>query len=134
MLCLAKVIFLSGIMGLFPGIPAARPENMFSEARVTYQEPEAQKWLEGSSGEMLFAPKRFSDLKAARRFVSRLYAAGAIYVGVVFTMQEANGLKVYLPLDFDKREEIFSIANRELVQAGFRTETDQGQDTLTIWF
>lgn len=101
---------------------------------ATYPEPEAKKWIQDPRRELQFALKRFPGPGEAERFIDRLYRFGAIYIGVVFVMGDASALKIYLPLDFDRREEIFKIANTELTKAGYRTETDSGQNDLTIWF
>ncbi|HAJ56712.1 MAG TPA: hypothetical protein DCL35_02955 [Candidatus Omnitrophica bacterium] len=80
------------------------------------------------------AMKYFKSDRPRRHLTARLYRAGALYVGVVYVMDEAAGLKVYLPLDREPRLVIFKAANEALVQAGFRSEDDTGQDTVTIWF
>ena len=76
----------------------------------------------------------FEQDRPRRHLVARLYRAGAVYLGVVFVKEEASGLKIYLPLRRELREAIFKIANEALVQAGFRREEDERQDTLMVWF
>lgn len=83
------------------------------------QEPEALKY--------------FRDDKPREHLVSRIYRVGAVYVGIIFVMEEPAGLKVYLPESVELRPDIFKIANEVLAQAGFRREEDAGQDVVTIW-
>jgi hypothetical protein len=83
------------------------------------QEPEALKY--------------FRSDKAREHLISRIYRAGAVYVGVLFINEDPAGLKVYLPENVDLRPEIFRIANETLIQSGFASEEDAGQAGVTIW-
>lgn len=80
------------------------------------------------------AMEYFSREQPRHHLAARLYRSGAIYVGVLEISSQAAGLKVYLPSDKEQRLVIFSIANEVLRQYGFRTEEDEGQDILTVWF
>lgn len=92
----------------------------FSCAEEILEEPEALKY--------------FSSEQPRYHLAARLYRAGAIYVGVIEISGQAGGLKVYLPSGKEQRSVIFSISNEVLSQYGFRTEDDEGQDILTVWF
>ncbi len=92
----------------------------FAIDESVYKEPEASQY--------------FRDDRIRGRIINRLYLSGAVYVGVVEVMKEPQGLRVYLPIDLDSRKMIFKIANEVLVQDGYRTEEDTGQDILTIWW
>lgn len=76
----------------------------------------------------------FNEQEPRRHLSARLYRAGAIYVGVIEGKDGAAGLKVYLPYDKQERAVIFLIANEVLSQYGYRTEEDEGQDILKVWF
>ncbi len=97
--------------------------SLSASGPATYPEPEAGAWSLKNGGNVPNA-----------RLITRLYKAGAVYVGVLEVLGEISGLRVYLPLDQDRRRQIFLIANRELARASCRLEEDTGQDTITIWF
>ncbi|WP_128699080.1 hypothetical protein [Candidatus Velamenicoccus archaeovorus] len=60
--------------------------------------------------------------------------AGAIFVGVVFSGEEPVGLRVYLPVTEEKREEVFETANVVFQKGGYGVLRDEDQDAITIWF
>lgn len=99
-----------------------------------YPEPEAKQWLKDAPQDTFFASHRFSTKQAADRFLDKLYAAGAIYVGVIDIMGDVTGLRIYLPLDGEKRKEIFEIANYELTHSNYPAEDDTGKEEVVIWF
>jgi len=105
-----------------------------AQSQSPYPEPEAKEWLRNADADAAFAPSRFSTKNDAERFIERLYAAGSLYVGVINIMGDIAGLRVYLPLDGEKRKEIFEIANKESDRNSYPVETDDGQEELEIWF
>lgn len=101
-----------------------------SAVAQTYEEPEAGAWL--TRPVPAFTPQA-ERKERIERLVDWLYKDGAVFVGVVLTEEEFTGLKIYLPINKESREQIFRVANRELARSGYRSEDDTGQDTLVIW-
>ncbi|OIO35304.1 MAG: hypothetical protein AUJ74_06805 [Candidatus Omnitrophica bacterium CG1_02_44_16] len=115
-------------LALFPSLGA---QPVVAAIIETYEEPEAGAWFVRQA---LTSASEAKNTQRLERLVDWLYKDGAVFVGVVLTEEEASGLKVYLPINKQSREQIFRAANRELVKSGYRSEDDTGQDTLTIWF
>jgi hypothetical protein len=70
----------------------------------------------------------------APAYVKKLYGAGAIFVGVVFSGKDPAGLRVYLPVTAERREEVFETVNTALREGGYSALADEGQDIITVWF
>lgn len=114
--------------------PSLWPQSVTSAVTETYEEPEASAWFVRHAS--ISAPEAKNNVHL-ERLVDWLYKDGAVFVGVVLTKEEVNrfgGLRVYLPINKEAREQIFRVANRELARSGYRSEDDTLQDTLTIWF
>jgi len=97
-------------------------------------EPEAGRWLEDKEQPCFFYRGSCRGPERADTLIRRLYREGAVFVGLVASGDDPLGLRVYLPLDEEKREEIFAIANELLPSAGSVLSREEGQDQLTIWF
>ena len=114
--------------------PLSWSQTRIPEIRATYQDPEAKAWLTDVSAHDGGEIEGFSSIQEVISFVDELYAAGAIYVGVVLIKEQASGFRITLPLNKEKRTEIFKRANNETLRRGYRQEEDQGQGMLTVWF
>ena len=98
-------------------------------------EPEARLWLRHQEDETCFrASSRCLGPQNAPAYVKKLYAAGAIFVGVVLSGEEPAGLRVYLPVTAERRQEVFETANKVLQEGGYGVLRDEGQDIITVWF
>ena len=98
-------------------------------------EPEARQWLRHQEDEMCFrAAGRCLGPQNAPAYVKKLYGAGAIFVGVVFSGEDPAGLRVYLPVTAERREEVFETVNTALREGGYSALADEGQDIITVWF
>jgi hypothetical protein len=53
---------------------------------------------------------------------------------VVFSGEDPAGLRVYLPVTEERRQEVFEVANRVLQEGGYGALADEGQDIITVWF
>ena len=114
------------------------PQSIVLAVAETYEEPEARAWIVGHTSISAAAAKNKEHLE---RLVDWLYKDGAVFVGAVLTKEpklsgfgDLTGLRVYLPINKESREQIFRVANRELVRSEYSSEDDTGQDTLTIWY
>ena len=114
--------------------PLSWSQTRIPEIRATYQDSEAKAWLTDVSAHEGGEIEGFSSIQEVISFVDELYAAGAIYVGVVLIKEQASGFRITLPLNKEKRTEIFKRANNETLRRGYRQEEDQGQGMLTVWF
>ncbi len=97
------------------------------------KETEARAWINGPSAAGALAHKRFFTPREVQRLIYGLYDAGALFVGVIYLLDEPDGLRVTLPLSSDLRAEIFKLVNGTLTRCGFSEETDRGQETLALW-
>jgi hypothetical protein len=108
-------------------------------------DPEARAWLAANGQASPLAANRF-DTADARAFVEELYAAGAVRVVIASDCINddademarggpyADGLRVHLPADANRRHDILRIANREIEEEGFDPVFDAGQDTVFLWW
>ena len=113
--------------------------------RVRAEDPEARAWLAANGQASPLAANRF-DAEEARAFVEELYAAGAERVVIASECINdddhelsrggpyADGVRVQLPVDPDRRHALFRIANREIEGEGFDPVMDAGQDTVFLWW
>jgi|GEM_PF-1152530 len=98
-------------------------------------EPEARLWLRHQEDETCFrAAGQCVGPQNAFAYVKKLYAAGAIFVGVVFSGEDPEGLRVYLPVTEESRQEVFETVNIVLQEGGYSSLRDEGQDIITVWF
>jgi len=99
------------------------------------KEPEARQWLRQQADDTCFrAAGRCAGPQNASAYVRKLYAVGAIFVGVVFSGEDPAGLRVYLPVTEERRQEVFEVANMVLQEGGYGALADEGQDIITVWF
>jgi len=117
---------LTGIVVLFLSVSLC--------AQSPYPEPEARAWLNNGERDISGFLKRFENKNAVELFLNKLCSNGVIYVGVVSTLGEVSGLRIYLPLNLERRGNVFDLVNKKLSQFGYSTEEDKGQDFLTLWF
>lgn len=97
-------------------------------------EPEAGRWLAQKEQACFVYRGRCRGPEKADVLVKRLYQEGAVFVGLILSGDDPVGLKVFLPLEKEKREEIFSLANETLHALGFNSLSDEDQDDISIWF
>ena len=129
-----QVFFGIFLIFLYFFAPFSWSQIRIPEIRTTYQDLEAKAWLTDVSAHEGGEIEGFSSIQEVISFVDELYAAGAIYVGVVLIKEQASGFRITLPLNKEKRTEIFKRANNETLRRGYRQEEDQGQGMLTVWF
>ncbi|MFB3919191.1 hypothetical protein BU251_01210 [Candidatus Velamenicoccus archaeovorus] len=111
------------------------PAGCQEEASVRPPEPEARQWLRQHDDDVCFRlAGQCTGPQNAPAYIKKLYMAGAIFVGVVFSGEEPVGLRVYLPVTEEKREEVFETANVVFQKGGYGVLRDEDQDAITIWF
>jgi hypothetical protein len=120
------IVLSACVLSLEPSIAAIQEAN---------KEPEAREWLKTLNKPDFFDGSRRSLLTfgQAGRFVSKLYSAGAIKIGVIFLAGEPQGFRIELPLDVARRQAVFEVVNRVIERAGFSALRDTGQDDIVIW-
>jgi|GEM_PF-2795753 len=117
---------------------ATRPAEADALA-IRPDDPEALAWLRENPGYAPLAANRF-DAADARAFVESLYRAGAAKVVIASECMHdedppyADGIRVMLPDDRDRRDAVLDLVNRELEEEGFATESDRGQQVVFLWW
>lgn len=113
--------------------------------QIGADDPEALQWLRANGQKGPLASNRFAA-EEALEFVEALYAAGAERVVIAADSirddeQErslggpyADSLRIQLPADAARRRVLFEIANREMEDEGFDPVTDDGQETILLWW
>lgn len=122
----AGLCLLTGLLVLFSGV------SLYAQS--PYPEPEARAWLNNGERDISGFFKRFENKNAVELFLNKLCSNGVIYVGVVSTLGEVSGLRIYLPLNRERRGNVFDLVNKKLSQFGFSIQEDKDQDFLTLWF
>jgi hypothetical protein len=104
-------------------------------ADKTYEETEAQGWIEKLPPDALLVKNNFPTRQDASRLINDLYVSGAVYVGLVALYGEISGLRVYLPENNQEiRRRIFIIINKQAVEYGCPQVDASDQDSEVIWF
>jgi hypothetical protein len=102
------------------------------DAAEVESQVEARAWLKTEAGQGAFAEHEMTA-REAERLVLRLYRAGALQVTVSFFGGDVNGFQIELPLDGERRADIFEVARRVHRRFGLALFEDEAQDVITVW-
>ena len=128
---LSPSLLLIGLIGFFflfvvSVQPAAGEPDYFQETGYL-QESDAEEWAKNLNRDASFGEKRFRHKKEIENFVDKVYYYGAVYIGVVFIMEDPAGLRIQLPINRKKREELFLFLNETLTETGYPSFADRKQ-------
>jgi len=97
-------------------------------------EPEALTWLQEACPPDFFRSQTRFTARSAERLVRRLYAAGALDVTMARVGGEIAGLRVFLPLDPERRRDLIALVNKSFVDCSLSPAEDMGQENIVLWF
>jgi hypothetical protein len=97
-------------------------------------EPEALEWLQEACPSDFFRSQTRFTARSAERLVRRFYAAGALDVTMARAGGEIAGLRVFLPLDPERRRDLIALVNKRSADCRLPPSEDTGQESILFWF